>query len=349
MKKVLLIGLGKNTNLGDGVIECCTKYLLRKAFSELNVKCIIDSMDIIEDDYACIINYDILVFAGGGIIKYRYQSFYDYISKIIGIADKYHIPVIFNAVGVEGYDENDERCIQLKNAVNCSCVKGITVRDDINILKNKYITNERIYIKKVSDPAVWASTVYKKRKKETELIGLGVIREGIFESNGIKIERENIFKLWKNIIEELDKRKQKWKIFTNGWSSDMKFAINLMKFMGREKEIDELVIPVPKTTDDLVDIISGFKGVIAGRLHANIISYSLDIPSIGIVWNEKCVFWGKAIGYPERFFCVNEFYPEQITDQCFKAVSEGYQRVDRQYFANTNYIELKKMLKNLIN
>lgn len=348
MKKILLMGLEKNTNLGDGVIAQCTRYLLQKIISELGIECTIDSLDIIEDNYNHIFNYDLLIFAGGGIIKYQYQKFYDYISKIIAIAEKHQIPVLFNAVGVEGYDDNDIRCIQLKNAINCSCVKSITVRDDIDTLLNNYITNQKIYIKKVSDPAVWTNIVYNKEKKESKLIGIGVIREGIFESNGIEIARQNIFEFWKNIIEELDKRKQKWKIFTNGWSSDMKFAINLMKYMDRKDEINQLVIPSPKTTMDLIDTISEFQGVIAARLHANIISYSLDIPSVGIVWNEKCKFWSKSIGYPERFFYINKFDARQIVNQCFKAIDEGYQKINKQNFADTSYIELKKMLKKFL-
>lgn len=348
MKKLLLLGLEKNTNLGDGVIAACTKYLVDKILAEINIPYSIDSLDIMEDNYNSIPEYDILIFVGGGIIKYRYQKFYDYIDKITAIAELHNIPVLFHAVGVEGYDSSNVNCIQLKNALNRSCVKSITVRDDIQTLKNCYITNPQIFTQKIADSAVWTKSVYRIEKKEKNIIGLGVIREGIFESNGLKIERNKIFELWAGIIMEIEKRNQEWKIFTNGWSSDMKFAINLMKYLNREAEIEKNVIPIPQKTYDLVNTISQFKGIIAGRLHANIISYSLGIPSIGIIWNDKCKFWGEIINYPERFFGINEFIPKKIVHQCFQSIQEGYEKTDKEQLRNTCYFSLKKLLEKIL-
>ncbi|MDD7402617.1 MAG: polysaccharide pyruvyl transferase family protein [Butyribacter sp.] len=344
MKKILLLGLEKNTNLGDGVIADCTRYLTEKITKECGIVCQIDSLDMMEDAYDSIPDYDVLIFVGGGIIKYKYQEFYEYIDKITEIADAHNIPVLFNAVGVEGYDASNPKCMQLKKAINRSCVKSITVRDDYDTLRDCYMENPAIVTKKVADPTVWTGTVFRKSKKDSDVIGLGVIREGIFESNGIDIEREKIFALWSGIITQLEKEGKKWKIFTNGWSSDMKFARNLMKYMGREEEIDKMVIKVPEKNEELVETISNFQGVIAGRLHANIISYSLGIPSVGIVWNDKCRLWGETISYPERFFATDAFDAEKIVKQCLQAIAQGYEKTDRDAFANTVYVSLKEAL-----
>lgn len=340
--------LKKNTNLGDRVIADCTEYLVNKILSETNTSCIVDSLDIMEDSYEPIPNYNLLIFVGGGIIKYKYQKFYDYIDKITNLAEKHHILVLFHAVGVEGYDNSDIKCMQLKNALNRSCVKSITVRDDIETLNKYYIANPDIYTKKIADSAVWANNVYHVKKTECNLIGLGVIREGIFESNGIDIERNKIFELWSKIIFELEQKQQEWEIFTNGWSSDMKFAINLMKYLDRESEIDSKIITPPENAQELINTIYKFKGIIAGRLHANIISYSLGIPSIGIVWNNKCKLWGETIGYPERFFEVNEFIPQKIVNQCLQSIDEGYQKTNKKNLNNTCYFSLKEALKKYL-
>lgn len=346
MKKVLIIGLQNNTNLGDPVIAACTSYLVRKAVQELELECMIEQMDMMEEQFDNLSLYDMLIFAGGGLIKYQYQKFYQYIEEITRIADAYSIPVLMIGVGVEGYDKENEKCQLLKKALNRNCVKSITTRDDIDCLKDFYVERASIAIGQVADPAVWTKQVYHaKPNLESEVIGLGVVREGIFRSNGIEIGRAELFDLWSGIINELEKRHMKWKIFTNGWSSDMKFAVNLMKFLHREAELEDKVIPVPEQAAELVHTISDFKGVIAGRLHANIISYSMGIASIGIVWNPKLKMWGSRIGHPERFFEVKQWDAEKIVNQLIIAMEQGCKESLRAEFAHTVSCNIKQQLK----
>lgn len=346
--RILLMGLVNCTNLGDCVILDCTLYLIKKICNELNITYEIDIFDLEKNTYEWEASYDLLIFSGGGIIKYKYQNFYQMIDSATQVAETKNIPVIFSGIGVEGFSEQDEKCQRLKNALNRSCVKGITTRDDIYTLTHSYIDSSTIFTQKVADPAVWAHEVYNKQKKPSDIIGVGMIREGIYESNDIKIERNDIFQLWSDILMELDRQNQPWRIFTNGYSSDMKFAINLLKYMNREKDISEKIIPSPKTADELVNIISRFKAVIAGRLHANIISYSLDIPSIGIIWNDKLRMWGENIGYPQRFFDVDHFNGKKIVEQALLASEEGYHAINKTEYKATVYQSLKKMVTDVI-
>jgi len=349
MGRIVIIGLQRNTNLGDPVIADCTSYLVKKALMELNLDYQVDCLDMMEDSYETLSSYDFIVFAGGGIIKYRYQKFYQYIDEITKIAQANDIPVIMVGVGVEGYDQQDEKCQILKKALNRKCVKSITTRDDIECLNSSYIERDDLKGRHVADPAVFSSDIYGIAKnKESKVVGLGVVREGIFRSNGIDIGREELFELWSGIIEELEKRCIDWKIFTNGWSSDMKFAINLMKFLKREEEMDEKVIPVPENAPQLVNKIANFKGVIAGRLHANIISYSLDIPAIQIVWNDKLKMWSETIGYPEDSFEVSRWDSKAIVEQLLDSMNEGYRRIDMEEFKKNLYLEIKDTLASYL-
>lgn len=349
--KILMVGLKNGENLGDVIINDSAVFLVKSILEELQYSDYeIETIDMTEEDYQVISTADLIIFTGGGIIKYKYQKFYHYIDEIIQIAEKREIPVIFNAVGVEGYDHSDENCVRLKNAINKSCVKQITVRDDIDLLRSNYIDNNSIYTEKVADSAVWASEVYKVHKKqETHKIGLGVVREGIFRSNGIDIGLEELLVLWRDIIVELEKEKMEWEIFTTGWPSDMKFAINLMKFLGRENEIKDKVRENISSAKELVQVISEYNGIIAGRLHANIVAYSLKISSVGLVWNEKCAFWGMNIRHPERYFRYNEFHGVNIVHECMKAIETGYHEEDRELYKKTSYNSLKRFLVEFIN
>ena len=60
-----------------------------------------------------------------------------------------------NAVGVEGFDGSDERCLKLKGALNQPCVKGITVRDDFDLLVRHYLDDEKEWLERVLDPAAF--------------------------------------------------------------------------------------------------------------------------------------------------------------------------------------------------
>lgn len=92
-------------------------------------------------------------------------------------------------MGVEGYSETDLRCQKLKKAVNASCVKGITIRDDNDLFMKKYLTKE-VCCRKVLDPVALAAEVYgigKCRKKK--VIGLQIARPELYEDYGVQDEK----------------------------------------------------------------------------------------------------------------------------------------------------------------
>ncbi len=348
--KLLLIGLRNGQNLGDVVINECTKYLVHKALEKYGVvnECTVLELDMEKEEYDIVDKVDCIVFVGGGIVKFKYQKFYEYIDKITCIADKNNIPVYFHAVGVEGYDSEDDKCKLLKKALNRDCVKQITVRENHDILTSNYITNSNINTATVSDSAVWSPETFNINKKQGTCIGLGMIREGIFRSNGIDIGFEELLQFWSDIIHELSIRGLPFKLFTTGWPSDMKFIDNFFKAVKwDEDKYNELVISV-SSPEELVSTISKFRGVIAGRLHANIISYSLDIPSVGLVWNDKLKRWGENIMYPERFFSYKQWEAEKVVDTLVKGIEQGYTRVDYSSFRNTSMKSIEDIIVSMI-
>ena len=65
-------------------------------------------------------------------------------------------------------------------------------------------------------------------------------------------------------------------------------------------------------------------------MHACIISYSLNIPAIGIVWNDKFLLWGKKIGCPENFLKFGEWEPKNILAHLKEAIQSPYNEEYRQ-------------------
>lgn len=336
-----------NRNLGDAVIADTTYYLLQKALPFwTRDKYNICRYDILSQDYELISRADMVIFAGGGIIKYKIEDFYRYVSKILDCANEHDIPVYFNAVGVEGYDSDDEKCRLLKKALRQSCVKGISVRDDLNTLKQYYIEGTDIAAYDVVDPVVFADETYKICKKHNaDTVGIVIVRHNIFSDYGIpEIDKEFQLKMWKSLIEELENRGHKWKLFVNGLKSDFDFAEEILEYIGKAGEKHKYLVPRPTESRELVETIASFKCVVACRMHANIIAYSLGIPSVGLVWNDKLTFWGERIGYAERFLAKEHFTGTKIADCVEKSISEGVRQHNPEFKRET-YRRLKEFVR----
>lgn len=277
------------------------------------------------DDIYFIKNADLIIFAGGGLVKYKREKFYLFIPKIIEIAEENNIPVFINGTGVEGYDADDERCIAIANALNSSCVKRITVRDDLDTLKNMYITTKKDWIEKVLDPAAFASETYDCRTSgDSDVIGLGICRSNLFIDYGHdKISEEFMQNFWINTIKEIEKLGYKWQFFCNGLYDDYSFGLKILENMNIRENIDKYLLRRPTEGRELANIISGYKAIIAPRLHTNIIAYSVGVPSVGLVWNDKLKYWGENIGYPERFVETDNITPQHVVKLMCTAIHEG--------------------------
>lgn len=71
--------------------------------------------------------------------------------------------------------------------------------------------------------------------------------------------------------------------FTNGAAEDNKILAEISS----RATASGFSFLVPKRPDDLVALISACSCIAAHRLHANIVAYSLNIPSIGMNWDKK--------------------------------------------------------------
>lgn len=314
-----------NRNLGDTAIAECARVFLEEALKRAGIEnyCI-QEYNMYSEDMEFIRHADVIIFAGGGLIKYKRENFYKYVPDIIEVAEKYDIPVYFNCVGVEGYDETDDRCLRLKHAINQACVKGMTVRDDFNVLSGNYLEDKKEWLGKALDSAAFSSEVYQCNGRKSEgKIGLGIAHDHLFKDYGLPfITREFLLDFWKGIIEGLQREGYRWEIFTNGLYEDYKFALEILEYVGiADKE--RYLVHRPVEGKELAKTISNYEGVIAVRLHANIIAFSMGVPSIGLVWNEKMLRWGEASGYPERFISAEDIEANKVLGALEYALEEG--------------------------
>jgi polysaccharide pyruvyl transferase WcaK-like protein len=267
---------------------------------------------------------DLIIFGGAPLFNYTYQTFYERTSIELELAQKYHKPVIFSAIGIEHYDAKNPKCQRLKTAVNLDCVKQITTRDGYDKLE-KFRDRNDIMIAKVADPAVFSGKVFEefetgKKTEGKKKIGLFVLRANGFKDNKYDFSREQAASLWKDLVTGLEARGYDYELITSGHFGDEAFVYYLIQGYGINASKCVFNINLPET---LFEKLSSYDGVISCRLHPSIISFSLGIPSIGLEWNNKVGKFYENIGYPERVIPTTDLNASHIIDKLEKAMDEG--------------------------
>ena len=277
---------------------------------------------------------DMVIVMGAGTIKYDVRTdFGPYYKLLIESVKKLNreVPVFVSCVGIESkYRADDARCRYFSEVLSDPIVKGITTRDDIDELR-KYIHNNQTAVRKVADIATWSSDCYNIRKSNSETIGVGIIvyRRFIEFNKGITKDQyeQEILK----IVSCLDKQGKAWKFFTNGDLEDTEYARYICALSGNPPER----LLVPTSPKELVEIVSGFKGIITSRLHSCITAYSLGIPFVAICWNNKLKYFAENIHVPERIVEADRFRAETIMKEFEKALGNGYDLKFREEYKDT--------------
>lgn len=294
---------------------------------------------------SCLKDSDLVIFAGGGMIKYIWQEFWAADYCIVNYCDENNIPVYFNAIGVEGYDEKNLYSKLLKNLLNKPCVKGITTRDDIDSLK-KYLgsTNDDLV---VGDPALWSNELYP-RKSEQNIVGINTIRSGIFRVNGYDIDDDKLVDFYCEFIKRLENDGHKWQLFTNGTTNDYEVGEKVLEKLGLEKTVDRIAAQ-PKNSQELVDLITSYKAILGSRMHAHIIATSFEIPTVGTIWNDKLKWFAKHLGAEDRFIIPSEINNyDEFYEKFKKALSEKNEKLNTKLLKEKTYNSLKKFVNNAI-
>lgn len=253
---------------------------------------------------------DAIVFSGGGFIKFRTQGLNYLDEQILKIANKRCIPVMMSAVGVEGFDEKDVRCLKLKQSLNLPVVKVITTRDDHETLRSKYIVRKEIVTDRVADPVLWLNSMLGKPNRSPEkLIGVNLVNPSNFRDYGGKMSGDQVLNFYKNLISELQIRKQPFVLFTNGMQADVKFGQRLLRDMNLSASS---LLPAPETSKELISDLLRFDIILAARMHAGIVATALGVPTIGLIWGEKIELFARVYGIRPNYFAEAEMDPGLI-------------------------------------
>ena len=338
---LLLLTNRNSDNTGDQVIEACDISLLSAIMQQLGLEVQITSRDAsfvtkyvetkephaLEPAETLIEESDLILVGGAPMFNFLYQNFYERTAVTLELAEKHQKPVLFSAIGVEGYSDTNEKCQRLKKTLNLDCVRQITTRDDFQALQN-YRENENLVIGKVADPAVFSSKVFEAFRAdrghgEKKKIGIFILRQGGFVDNKVPFSRDNAVSLWLDLLQELEARGYDYELTTSGHFADEAFLDYLIRKHGVREDKCTFNINTP---EQLIETISSCDAVISTRLHPSIVSFALDVPSLGIVWNQKVTGFYESIGYRDRVFETEGITAEKLADKLDQILSEGVKK-----------------------
>lgn len=373
--KIALLGLHTDSNYGDPLICQCTQKLfaeivegsswtninLRRYFTinentwvvkalryaymivnkyikveSLRFRLIIFILTILFYTYTK--NCTLGIIAGGGIIHYKHHDYSLGISAFIKACKLRGIHVIVNAVGIEGFEQNDFKCQILSKALRMRNVKAITTRDDIETLRNSYLKDKnRPYTAKTVDPAIFAGSVYGVKKDElSNTIGIGLIRGNILKDFRVDYSLSDLVDYYVEVVNELDKKRISYEFFINGYKEDLNIVPLIEERLQRN-----ITVRIPVSAEDLVATIAKYQAILTARMHSCIIAYSLNIPAVAFVWCEKLKFWGETINSVENFIPLDDLSSDKAIKTLENAIKNGYDETRR--------LELESLSKDIVN
>ena len=202
-----------------------------------------------------------VIFCGGALIN---KHLINPINYVLDICKKNNIPVMFNSIGIE-INRLDYCFSRYKRLLSYKCIKLFTYRDNFDFIS--LINTLDLKKQLVGDIALFSSETYGIIKKESNIIGINVIRPCIFSQYGKNISAEQYISFIIAAINYYKNNGNNVIIYTNGDYQDNIAAEQIANSTNTK-------IIIPTNPLELINIISMFKAIVASRLHSSIIAYS---------------------------------------------------------------------------
>lgn len=271
------------------------------------------------------------IIAGGGIIHYKFHDYCIGISAFIRACNKKNIPVVINAVGVEGYDQCSPKCKLFAKYLSYPNIQLISTRDDVSTLKVKYNITKPVY--QVIDSVALCKEIlptpvlHDKARK----VGIGLIRESVLYEYRIDNKPDKLYRYYVDIVRILEKEGIEYEFFCNGYKADADLINGIEARLNRQFRVI-----IPQTIEEMVSLISSYRGIITARMHSCIVAYAYNKPAVALGWNEKLAYWYQTIGRPYGCIPYEQLSAELAVNNFFKLEKEKYnenlrQQLDNQY------------------
>jgi polysaccharide pyruvyl transferase WcaK-like protein len=295
-----------------------------------------------------------LVLIGGGqLLMDNELSFILRIRELVRIARFLHIKVAFYACGI-GSKWSRMGSHLLAKALLDDNVSWISARDHgSRETLQSLLPNCKLKCNIAMDPALFAAEAYGVDAcPESNIIGLGILTPSTLRRRAIGLKdtfsTKRVKQFWINLARLLAADNQQFAFFTNGRSDDYAFAESIVASL-RTSDPEQHIVLLDRTINPrtLVAQMARFRAIVAHRLHANIIAYSLCIPSVGLVWDKKVAEFGKMTKREHFYLDTDQMDAHTVRQRLYEAINAGIDESRVVEQKTTTLKNLKYMLRSL--
>jgi polysaccharide pyruvyl transferase WcaK-like protein len=296
---------------------------------------------------------DLCIVGGGHLLKDNDLDFPRKINSFVKLAGKYGKKVCFWGCGVGEHHWSKGALRLFSESFRSKNVAAIYLRDPGS---RAFITAllPEVTDKLVSshDPALWSSeTFHISRYPRSRLVGLGVTDPNTLKRIGKEPNNiDSALLFWEEVASMLYKQKYEFVFFTNGHPDDFALALRAADHVGEKLRIKDraLIFERPLEAVDLVRQISRFGAIAAYRTHANVIAFSLGIPSVGLIIDEKLRQFGEDTARSRFFLGGDNIKPETIVDRLIEAMEMKFDKKQLASMKNLTENHMREMLQKNI-
>lgn len=229
-------------------------------------------------------------------------------------------------------------------------VIGISVRDTASLENLRHVFGiAPAEVEIVYDPALWADKVYGiDLRGNAGAIGLGIMAPlAYFSSISSPVGEfctDRLKELWCATVRQLAREGHAVVLFSNGAPEDQRFAEEIFESIPDALRGAVSLSERPKSPEELVKMLSGFKAIVAQRLHAHIIAYAAGVPSVGLIWDSKVKEFGELTRRQEFFLEPAEATAEKLVERVRSALAQGINSEHRRRLRDNAYFGVVRLL-----
>ncbi|MDX2480654.1 MAG: polysaccharide pyruvyl transferase family protein [Desulfuromusa sp.] len=272
---------------------------------------------------------DLMLIGGGQLLMDNNLYFPLRVRELVRLAKSLNKGVVFYACGV-GAKWSRPGFRLLTGALLDESVLWVSVRDqESRDTLRALFPGTNLKCRLSEDPAVCAAEAYGiHANPKSSTTGLGLSAPNVlstrFAGSKSAFTVKRVKQFWIDLAELLESEHREFVFFTNGQSDDYAFAQSIVAEMSGSKAMrPPVLLERARQPRALVEQVAQCQAIVAHRLHANIIAYSLGIPSVGLIWDKKVEEFGKITGRSRFYFDPFNMDPIVANERLHEAISTG--------------------------
>lgn len=369
-KKILLIGFYGAYNLGDELmLHSLLNFFKKYSNIELtvmlanNFKYNIFSYENIKFihypqtpfDFECLSNYyDCFIYGGGAILddtqyNIQYPNEVSLATTVIELSQKAQEKqkqTFFIGLSTNNKFKNKEYIKKLKKVIENATYFSLRDKYGLKVLNENNIDTSKI---EIIDDIVLTNDIKKSTKKKNKVINIGLILIGI----DINLEKYNLT-LIQELIDKLDKRKEKFKINLIPFYNYNEYDINYYKQLIQKVDSENIEVkPYVNTLQEIIEVFDTQDYIISMRYHGALLSLFMNKKTLTLVddyhphYMNKMNYLYEEYKFPKNLLIISKSNKDMLIEAIDKLLDDKTNQINTKPIIDRNKKKINKIIDEI--